>query len=161
MALFIHMKVECTRLDNKNPLKSNTQVTSRPPLERMGARESMFGLVERCTSWFRKSFPWDFFESHSIVELVQVYTGGFQAGLPHGQATLEHPSGWRLWFYLSRVLIKIVSSNVADMSENLWRGRCMGRGRSRGRTEPPITACSTTGRWLERGGESMSDLNKI
>jgi len=25
----------------------------------------------------------------------KVYTGGFQAGLPHGQATLEHPSGWR------------------------------------------------------------------
>ena len=161
MAWFIHMKVECTRLDNKNPLKSNTQVTSRPPLERMGARESMFGLVERCTSWFRKSFPWDFFESHSIVELVQVYTGGFQAGLPHGQATLEHPSGWRLWFYLSRVLIKIVSSNVADMSENLWRGRCMGRGRSRGRTEPLTRGCSTTGRWLERGGGPMSDLNKI
>jgi len=25
----------------------------------------------------------------------KVYTGGFQAGLPHGPATLEHPDGWR------------------------------------------------------------------
>ena len=27
--------------------------------------------------------------------LVQVYTGGFQAGLPHGSATLEIPGVWR------------------------------------------------------------------
>ena len=146
---------------NKNPLKSKPQVTLRPPLERMGARESMFGLVERCTSWFGKSFSWAFFESHSIVELVQVYTGGFQAGLPHGQATLEHPSGWRFWFYLTRMLIKIVSSYVADMSENLWRGRCTGRERLPGRTEPLTRGCLTTGRWLEKEGGPMSHLNKM
>merc|ERR1712107_261097 len=35
---------------------------------------------------------------------------------------------------------------AGDMSENLWRGRCMGRGRSRGRTEPLTRGCSTTGR---------------
>ena len=111
-------------------------MTLRPPLERMGARESMFGLVERCTSWFRKSFPWAFFESHSIVELVQVYTGGFQAGLPHGQATLEHPSGWRFWFYLSRISIRIVSFNMLQIcggicgGEDAWGGNVYLGGRS-------------------------------
>merc|ERR1712013_352815 len=39
-------KVENTQTSR---LLQLTPVTLRPPLERMGARESMFGLVERCT----------------------------------------------------------------------------------------------------------------
>ena len=38
------------------------------------------------------------------------------------------------------------------MSENLWRGRCTGRERLPGRTEPLTRGCLTTGRWLEKEG---------
>merc|ERR1712055_766822 len=48
-----------------------TQVILRPPWEHMGAKGK---YVWACG---------------------KVYTGGFQAGLPHGRATLEIPGGWR------------------------------------------------------------------
>ena len=62
------------------------QVTLRPPWGHMGARASTFGLAER----------WQI-NARLIIQTwwVQVYTGGFEAGLPHGPATLEIPGGWR------------------------------------------------------------------
>merc|ERR1711928_172546 len=93
-------KVENTRT---SCLLQLTPVTLRPPSERMGARENMFGLVERCTL-----------------------------------------AASRLGCLMVRQLWSI--QVVGDMSENLWRGRCTGRERLRGRTEPLTRACSTTRR---------------
>ena len=76
--------------------------------------------------------------------MVQVYTGGFQAGLPHGRATLEIPGSWR------SQLVERVELNDTDlhagMRASLWRGKCTVRERSHGQTEPATKDNSTMGR---------------
>ena len=74
----------------------------RHPLEHMGARGSMFGHAERYPVLWKSSRLNFKYIGVSLCTtyiqgspLVQVYTGGFQAGLPHGSATLEIPGVWR------------------------------------------------------------------